>query len=177
MRVTLKDKTFRPFYTPEQIAARVAELGARISADYAGKELLLIPVLNGSFIFAADLVRHITVPCRVSFIKIASYEAASSKGEVEELLGLTEDLRGRHVLLIEDVVDTGLTMHEVIRTIREQSPASVQVATFFAKPASIQKPVPMDYVGFEIGPEFIVGYGLDYDGYGRELPGVWVLAE
>ena len=173
--VTLKDKTFRPFMEPGQIAARVAELGAQISADYAGQEVLLVPVLNGSFVFAADLVRQLTVSCRISFIKVSSYVDTESSGEVEEILGLSHGLAGCHVILVEDIVDTGLTMHSVVHMMREQAPASIQIASLLSKPGSIQKPLPLKYVGFEIGPEFVVGYGLDYDGLGREFDGIWVL--
>jgi hypoxanthine phosphoribosyltransferase len=152
----------------------VAELGAEISADFVGKEILLIPILNGSFVFAADLARHITVACQVSFIKVASYHGTSSSGQPEELLGLAENIAGRHLVVVEDIVDTGITMHAILQQLQAQQPASLHVATFLAKPAAMVKPVPLHYAGFHIGPEFVVGYGMDYDGYGRELPGLWV---
>jgi hypoxanthine phosphoribosyltransferase len=175
--MVVKDKNFRPFFSAEQIAVRMAELGAQLSADYAGKELFIIPILNGSIVFAADLVRHITVPCQISCMKVASYQGIASSGKVQELLGVSEALEGRHVLVVEDIVDTGFTMHDVLEKLNVQNPASIQVATFLAKPMSIKVAVSLAYIGFQIGPEFVVGYGMDYDGYGRELPGVWVLDE
>ncbi len=177
MAVRLHDKTFIPFIEASRLAARVAELGARISADYAhlAEPLLVVPVLSGSFVFAADLVRHISVPCQVEFIRVSSYAGTGSTGAVQQVLGLATPLAGRHVLLVEDIVDTGLTMHQLLQRFGGDGPASVRVATLLSKPASLQTPVPLAYTGFTIGPEFVVGYGLDYDGLGRQLPEVYVL--
>ena len=175
--VSLHDKTFVPFIEAERLARRVAELGAQISADYAhlAEPLLVVPVLSGSFVFAADLVRHLAVPCQIEFIRVASYAGTGSTGAVQQVLGLASPLAGRHVLLVEDIVDTGLTMHHLLGQFGAQGPASVRVATLLSKPESLQQPVPLAYAGFEIGPEFVVGYGLDYNGLGRELPQVYVL--
>jgi len=170
----LLDKEFTPLFSPEQIADRVAALGAEISADYAGQELLLLPILNGCFLFAADLARHLTLACQFSFIKVASYQGTASIGQLQEVLGLVEPIAGRHVLVLEDIVDTGLTMHTLLAQLQAKHPASLSVATFLAKPGSMQHPVALRYTGFHLGGQFVVGYGLDYNGHGRQLPGLWV---
>jgi len=175
--VTILDKTFDTFIDAEQIAAKVAELGAQISADYADLNPLIVPVLNGAFVFAADLIRNITCPAEVSFIKVASYEMMESRGEIEEILGIAEDIAGRHILLVEDIVDTGLTMQEVVKSFKYQMPASVQVVSLLVKPDSIKGHVPLRYVGFNIGPDFVVGFGMDYNGQGRNLPAIYKLTE
>ena len=172
--VTLHQKTFTAFISAEQIAGCVASMGRQISIDYDGLNPLIVPILNGAFMFAADLMRHITVPAEVSFIKVASYELTESKGEVEELLGLNADVAGRHVLLLEDIVDTGLTMQEVVRAIKELQPASVHIATLLLKPESLKATLQVRYTGFAIGQEFVVGYCMDYDGHGRNLPAIFV---
>ncbi len=173
--IRLHELDFKPFIAEADLARAVAEMAARISRDYEGLNPLLVPILNGSFMFAADLVRLITIPCEISFIKVASYEFAESKGQVEEILGLPAEVAGRHILLLEDIVDTGLTMQEVVRSIRELQPASIHIATLLLKPDSLKTEVPIRYEGFRIGPEFVVGYGMDYDGQGRNLPCIHVL--
>lgn len=175
--VTILDKTFGTFIDADQIATKVAELGTQISADYADLNPLLVPVLNGAFVFAADLIRHITCPAEVSFIKVASYEMMESRGEIEEILGISEDIAGRHILLVEDIVDTGLTMQEVVKNFKYLQPASVHVVSLLVKPESMKGHVPLRYIGFNIGPDFVVGYGMDYDGQGRNLPAIYKLAE
>lgn len=174
MDVTLGNLTFTPFITQQQIAQRLQTLAAEIRQAYQGTTPIIVPVLNGSFIFAADLIRHLQMDCQVSFIKVASYELMESKGQVEEILGLPDDISGRHVLILEDIVDTGLTMYEVVKSLRELQPASVEIATLLMKPASLKAEVDVRFCGFEIGPEFVVGYGLDYDGAGRHLPEIYV---
>lgn len=173
--VRLHDLNFRPFIAEADVLRSVEEMAARISTDYQGLDPILVPILNGAFVFAADLVRRITIPCQVSFIKVASYELTESKGEVEEILGLPANIAGRHILLLEDIVDTGLTMQEVVKSLQELQPASVNIATLLLKPASLRADVPVRYEGFRIGPEFVVGYGMDYDGLGRNLPSIHVL--
>lgn len=177
MMVTVKDKSFKLFIDEQEIASRVAELGARISQDYEGKRPLFIPVLNGSFMFAADLLKNISVDCEVTFVKVASYEAMETKGQVEEILGLEKDLKDRHIVVVEDIVDTGITMTEILRNIRVFHPASVEIATMFLKPDALRRELSLKYVGKEIANEFVVGYGLDYDGYGRNLRSVYQLHE
>lgn len=175
--ITVKDKTFELFIEEQEIVNRVAEMGAEISKDYAGKNPLFIPVLNGAFMFAADLLKNVTVDCEVTFVKVASYEATETKGQVEEILGLEKDLKDRHIVVVEDIVDTGITMTEILKTIKIFHPASVEVATMFHKPDALRKELSLKYVGKNIPNRFIVGYGLDYDGYGRNLRGVYQLYE
>ena len=169
----LHGKAFLPFITKTRIVEAVARIGAQISIDYAGQDLLLVPVLNGSFIFAADLARAITIPCAFSFIKLASYEGTQSRGEIDEVIGLSDDVTSRHILFIEDIVDTGRTMAHLVSTLHTFSPASIHIATLLSKPDSFKEQVPIRYTGFEIGPEFVVGYGLDYDGQGRNFPEIY----
>jgi hypoxanthine phosphoribosyltransferase len=175
--IKVRDKNFEKYILQEEIQLIVRRMAAQISEDYQGKEPLIIPILNGSFMFAGDLMKHITIPCEISFIKLASYEATQSKGEIEEILGLNADIKGRHIIIVEDIVDTGLTMHEVLANFKMYAPASMEVATFLHKPKSLKVDVPLKYVGKEIGDKFVVGYGLDYNGFGRNLQNIYVLAE
>ena len=175
-RIQVHDKTFVPLLTAEQIGIRVAELAKQIGEDYKEKRPLLLAVLNGSFMFAADLFRLLAIDAEISFIKIASYQGMRSSGKVVTAIGMEQDLSGRDVLLIEDIVDTGKTLHHFIPTLLQQHPASVRVATFLHKPDATVYPVSLSYVGFEIPDRFVVGYGLDYDGLGRNHHQVYQLA-
>ncbi len=175
--IALHDRTFRPYIPEAQLLARVQALGAQISTDYATDPPLLIAVLNGAFVFAADLMRSLAIPVEITFIRVASYQATQSKGEVEEILGLDKNLQGRHLIVVEDIVDTGLTMYEILRHLRTFRPASLAVATLLHKPEATRKPLDLRYVGFEIPDRFVVGYGLDYDGLGRNLRNLYQLAE
>lgn len=159
-----------------KIRARVNELGAQISHDYRGKEVVAICVLRGSFVFFADLVRAIEVPLSCEFMGVSSYGGSTtSSGEVKITLDLMEPVQGKHLLIIEDIVDTGLTMRYLLNTLSTRKPASIRVATLLVKPEAIQSPVELDYIGFKIGNEFVVGYGLDYAGKFRQLPYVGLL--
>lgn len=169
-QVQLHDKCFVPFIDRVAITARVAALGKVISADYAGKKPLFIAVLNGSFMFAADLFRAVTIDAEISFIKLASYKGMSSSGSVITAIGLEEKVAGRHVILLEDIIDTGKTLHQFLPEILARNPASMRIASFLVKPEALVHHVLADYTGFEIANEFVVGYGLDYDGLGRNLP-------
>lgn len=173
--VEVKDKVFRRFISREQIDQVVKQIASLINADYANRDPLLLGILNGAFIFAADLMRRLTIPCRISFVKYASYVGTKSTEEVKELIGLNEELRGRHVIVVEDIVDSGITMEHLLNEIWKYKPASVRIACFFLKPDSFIKSFKIDYLGMEIPNEFIVGYGLDYDGYGRNLPEIYKL--
>lgn len=168
--VQVKDKTFRPFISSDKLQHRIAELGAAISKEYAGLHPLFIGILNGSFIFAADLFRSITIDAEISFIKLASYQGTTSTGKVVTAIGLDETLNGRHIIIVEDIVDTGNTMNAFLPELLDRRPASVKIAALLIKPASLMHDIKVDYHGFEISNEFVVGYGLDYDGYGRNLP-------
>lgn len=171
--IQVGDLSFVPYLSQSDIQARISELGAHISLDFEGKVPVFIPVLNGAFMFAADLLKKITVPCELSFVKVASYHGAQSSGEVDEILGLTVDIRDRHVILVEDIVDTGLTMDQILKNFKQFQPASLSVASLFVKPDALKVDVPIAYRGFDIENKFIVGYGLDYNGLGRNLPDVY----
>ncbi len=175
MDVQIIDKVFRPFISAEQISEKVQELAVRINADYAGKRPLVIGILNGSFIFAADLFRGLTVDAEISFIKLASYKGTSSTGNVVTAIGMEENLKDRHILIVEDIIDTGKTLSSFLPEIHARQPASVKIATFLSKPEALQHEVHADYCAFEIENKFVVGYGLDYDGLGRNLPALYIL--
>ncbi|UPL49852.1 hypoxanthine phosphoribosyltransferase [Hymenobacter sublimis] len=171
--ISLHNKQFEPYLSAAQLASAIQQVAARLNHDYHGQTPLFVAVLNGSFMFAADLLKEITLPCEVSFIRVASYQGTSSTGEVKEVLGLTEELAGRHVVILEDIVDTGHTMRMLLDTLAEKQPASLEVATLFLKPECLQYELPIRYVGLSIPNDFIVGYGLDYDGLGRNYPDVY----
>jgi len=171
----LFDKTFVPLISKEQIQQRVAEIAADISRDYFGKEPLLIAILNGSFIFAADLFRALDITATISFVKLASYKGTTSTGNVITAIGLDENLHDRDVIIVEDIIDTGKTLTKFLPEIFQRGPRSVKIATFLSKPEALAHEVTADYVAFEIGNKFVVGYGLDYDGLGRNFPELYVL--
>ena len=175
--VKIKDKTFRTFIPEDQIAQSVKAVAERINRDLAGKNPLFIAVLNGSFIFAADLMRNITIPCEISFVKLASYQGTTSSGVIKEVIGLNEDLAGRTVVILEDIVDTGFTIKRMIETLGTRGPESVHVCTLLLKPGKLQVPLNVEYVAMEIPNDFIVGYGLDYDQQGRNLRDIYTLVE
>jgi hypoxanthine phosphoribosyltransferase len=175
--ITIKDKKFVPFIGAEAIAAKTTHLGTQIAKDYKNKNLLCIAILNGAFVFAADLARAIDLDLELTFIKYNSYRNMESSGLVEKFIGLTSEVKGRHVLLIEDIVDTGLTMTEILNDIQQLQPASVEVVTLLLKPSALQEDLDIKYIGFEIENRFVVGYGLDYDGYGRNLKDICVLQQ
>jgi len=177
MKITVHDKVFKPFIDQERIAVRVKELAARIDADYQTKQPLFLAILNGSFIFAADIFKSITIEAEISFIKLASYKGTSSSGHVITAIGLEENLRDRHIILLEDIIDTGKTLHSFLPELLLRQPASIKIASFLSKPEALQYPVQADYVGFEIANQFVLGYGLDFDGLGRNLPELYILDE
>ena len=173
--VTVKDKTFGLFIAEAEIKERVKEVAGQISRDMEGKNPLLLGVLNGAFVFVADLMREITIPCEVSFVKLASYQGTTSTGKVTEVIGINEDLAGRHVIIVEDIVDTGLTMKRMIESIGTRNPASVSICALLVKPDKLQVELDLKYVAMRIPNEFIVGYGLDYDQQGRGLKDIYTL--
>ena len=175
--VKIKDKEFVPMISEEEIKRRVKELAAQISKDMAGKNPLLLAVLNGSFVFAADLMRHITIPCEISFVKLASYEGTVSTGKVVEVMGLNEDITGRDVIIVEDIVDTGKTMERMLDTLGTRNPNSLHICTLLLKPEKLKIPLNIEYAAMEIPNDFIVGYGLDYDQEGRNLRDIYTLVE
>lgn len=175
--VKIKDRTFRTSISESEIKQRVQELAAKISRDFEGKNPLLLGVLNGSFIFASDLMRAMTIPCEISFVKLASYQGVTSTGKVHEVLGINENLTGRHVIIVEDIVDTGRTMKQMVESLGTRQPASVSICTLFVKPDKLQEPLNIAYAAFSIPNDFIVGYGLDYDHQGRGLKEIYTLYE
>ncbi len=174
--VTIKDKTFRVIIPAEKIRNRVTELAAKINEDYAGKKPVIIGVLNGAVLFTVGLFEQLEMECELSFIRVSSYHGGlSSSGSVTGLIGLKENLEDRHVLIVEDIVDTGETAKYLFSELNKLKPASLKIATALFKPAALKYPFKPDYVGFEVDPEFLVGYGLDYDGLGRNLKDIYVL--
>jgi len=175
MNIKIKDKNFIPFLKRDQLLERVAQIGAKIGQDYAGEELVLIGVLNGSFIFFADLCRFIDLPLTCSFVKLSSYEGTESSEKVKSIIGIKENLNKKNVLIIEDIVDTGISMKYMLEQISVLNPNSISIATLLHKPEAFRFNYPIDYVCFEIPNKFVVGYGLDYDGFGRNLPDIYQL--
>ena len=175
--VKIKDKSFRVSIPEAEIKQRVKALAEQMSKDLEGKNPIFLGVLNGSFIFAADLMREMTIPCEISFVKLASYQGTTSTGKVREVLGINENLSGRTVVIVEDIVESGQTMKQMIESLGTRNPESVRICTLFFKPEKLKEDLDLDYVAFRIPDDFIVGYGLDYDGLGRELKDVYTIVE
>lgn len=174
--ITVKDKQFKPYISSEIILKEVKRLAQEICNDLAGQNPLFVVVLNGSFMFAADLLREITIPCEISFVKVASYHGTSSTGSVTELIGLTEEIGGRTVVIVEDIVDTGVTLEKLMGVLEKKNVKQIKIASALLKPDAYKKDIPVNYVGLKIPNDFVVGYGLDYDGQGRNLKDIYVLA-
>jgi len=173
--VQIKDKRFGLTISEKEILNAIESVAQRINADLQDKNPLFICVLNGAFMFAADLMKFVTIPSEVTFVKLSSYEGLMSTGKVKEVFGLTENLSGRTVVIVEDIIDTGKTMANLIESLGSKNVAEVYVATLLFKPEALEHTVPLDYVAIEIPNDFIVGYGLDYDGYGRNLRAIYTL--
>jgi hypoxanthine phosphoribosyltransferase len=176
-RVKVKDKEFESFIPAARIEAVVQDLADRINHDFQDKNPLFLAILNGSFVFAADLLRKISIPCNISFVKFASYSGTETTEIVKELIGVNEEILGRHVILVEDIIDTGNTIESILEDLARMKPAEVKIACFCHKPDAFRKSYKIDYIGMNIPDEFIVGYGLDYDGYGRNLPDIYKIAK
>jgi hypoxanthine phosphoribosyltransferase len=175
--VTVYGKKFRVSLPAAKIQARVAEVASQINADLAGKDVVFLSILNGSFMFAADLLRGIDFQCKISFVKFSSYEGQKSTGNVRELIGLNEDIKGKTVVIVEDIVDTGKTMVDLLAYLQKYEPAEVRIATLMFKPESCCKELTVDYFGFAIPNDFIIGYGLDFDGLGRNLKDIYTIVQ
>lgn len=175
--ITLIDREFSVYITEDEIQSRVTALAEKINEDLKGRDVLFFGVLNGVFLFAADLFRQITVDCQVSFIKLASYDGTASTGKIKELIGWNEDITGKTVVVLEDIVDTGATLERVIGELRLRKASEIRICTLLFKPEAYTKDIPIDYIGFEIPNNFVVGYGLDYDGYGRNLRAIYKLTK
>ncbi len=169
----IKDLEFRKFIAEKKILEKVKELGEQINHDYKDKSPVFLPVLNGSFMFAADLMKEVSIPCQVSFVKTASYSGLQSTGQLRTLVGLEQSLFGQHIVLVEDIVDTGLTLEKIVEELRSLGTKSVEVISLLRKRPAREKGIEVTYVGFEIESEFVLGYGLDYDGYGRNLKDIY----
>jgi hypoxanthine phosphoribosyltransferase len=173
--ITVHDKVFETYLAEEVIQKRVKEMAVAINADFHGMRPLFIAILNGSFMFAADLFKSITIEADICFIKLASYKGMKSSGKVVTSIGLEEDLFNREVIILEDIVDTGKTLHNFLPKLEHQQPKILKIATLLHKPAATEYPVTLDYIGFKIPDKFVVGYGLDYDGLGRNLKEIYQL--
>ncbi len=173
--IQLGDKTFTPYIQEEKILQAVKDVATQINIDLKGKNPLFLVVLNGAFMFAADLVRSINTECEVSFVKLASYHGTSSTGKVKELVGMNENLEGRNIVVVEDIVDSGNTIEHILEDLQTKNPVSVSVVAFLFKPEVFKKNFKIQYIGLEIPNDFIVGYGLDYNGLGRNLRDIYVI--
>jgi hypoxanthine phosphoribosyltransferase len=176
-RIKLLDKEFQLSIPASDIKKVLWQMAEKINRDLAGKNPLMVCILNGSFMFSADLMKLIEFPCQISFVKLSSYSGMGSTGKVREIFGLDEDLTGRTVVLLEDIVDTGVTVSNTIKQLKDKGVSELKVATLLFKPDACMHQVKLDYVGMEIPDKFIVGYGLDYDGYGRNLPDIYSVVE
>lgn len=174
--VTLHDKTFKPYLSAEKISEAVTRVAQQINSDFAAKRPVFLSILNGSFMFTADLLKQITVPCELSFVKLASYHGTQSTGNVRTLLGLDVSLSDRSVIIVEDIVDTGKTLAEFLPVLKAHGATDVSIAALLVKPDALQHPIEVKYAGLKIPNDFIVGYGLDYNGLGRNLPDIYVVS-
>lgn len=173
--IKVHDKSFEIYLSEETILKRIKEMAADINKDYAGKRPLFIAILNGSFMFAADLFKHLNIEAELCFIKLASYKGMKSSGNVVTSIGLEDDLFGKEVIIVEDIVDTGKTLHKFLPKLMHQQPKSLKIVTLLHKSEATEYPLQLDYVGFCIPNKFVVGYGLDYDGLGRNLKEIYQL--
>src|SRR5574343_64908 len=175
--IRVHDKQFEPYLTAEEIAQRIRMIAQQINENYAGKRPLFIAILNGSFMFACDLFKEIHIDAEICFIKLASYKGTKSSGHVITAIGLDMDIIGRDIIIVEDIVDTGKTLSEFLPQIHHQQPASIAIAALLHKPEATVYPLKIDYLGFTIPNKFVLGYGLDYDGLGRNIREIYRLCE
>ncbi len=173
--IKVHDKSFDTYLSEEVIQGRIKEMAAAINRDYAGKRPLFIAILNGSFMFASDLFKHLSIDAEICFIKLASYKGMKSSGNVVTSIGLEDDLFGKDVVIVEDIVDTGKTLHNFLPKLLHQQPRSLKIASLLHKSEATEYPLQLDYIGFDIPNKFVVGYGLDYDGLGRNLKEIYQL--
>lgn len=175
--IKVKDKTFKTFIPEDEIQRRVKAVAEKINKDLDGQTPLFLAVLNGSFMFVADLMRYITIPCEISFVKLASYQGTTSTGRVKEIIGINEELQGRTVVIVEDIVDTGKTMKRMLESLGTRNPDSLHICTLLVKPNKLEENLNIEYAAMEIPNDFIVGYGLDYDQQGRNLRDIYTVVE
>ncbi len=174
-KIKVLDKEFEISIPSEKIQARISELARQLTRDMGDKNPVFIGILNGSFMFAADLFKTIEFDAQITFLKLASYQGTTTTGSVKQLIGLNQDLKNQHVVILEDIVDTGITLENIMRQLDGFQPASIKIVTLLFKPESFKKDVKLDYVGFTIPNDFIVGYGLDYNGYGRGYSDIYTV--
>ncbi len=177
MIITVHNKNFKPYLTQAQLDEQLNIMAHNLNSEYAQKLPLFIAILNGSFMFASDLFKKITIEAEICFIKLASYKGTKSTGNVITSIGLDEPLQGRHVIIIEDIVDTGKTLNEFLPQLASQQPASLKIAALLHKPDALMYPIKIDYLGFNVPNKFLLGYGLDFDGLGRNLKEIYQLVE
>jgi hypoxanthine phosphoribosyltransferase len=177
MIIQVHDKKFKPYIEAAVISDRIKALANAINTDYAGKRPFFIAILNGAFMFASDLFKEINIDAEICFIKLASYKGTKSTGNVITAIGLDETIKGRHVIIVEDIVDTGNTLSQFLPQLIEQQPASLKIAALLTKPDALVNPLVVDYTGFSVPNKFLLGFGLDYDGLGRNLPEIYQLTE
>lgn len=173
--IQIKDKKFFLSIPEVEILAAVSKVAEAINHDIADKNPLFLCVLNGAFMFAADLMKNVNIPCEITFIKLSSYEGLYTTGAVKEIIGLNESVVGRNVVVVEDIVDTGITMERILSSLKAKGANEIRVATFLQKPDALQRDIKIDYIAMKIPNDFIVGYGLDYDGYGRNLKDIYTV--
>jgi hypoxanthine phosphoribosyltransferase len=169
----IKDLAFEKFISEEEIKEKISALAEIIDQDYATKTPVFLPILNGSFMFGADLLKQVSIPCRVSFVKISSYVGTVSSGQIKTLIGLEESLFNQEIIIVEDIIDSGLTLQKIVEELKSLGTKSVEVISLLRKKPARDKGIPVKYLGFEIETEFVVGYGLDYDGLGRNLKDIY----
>lgn len=175
--IKIHDKTFKISYSEKDILEKVKAIAERLNHDMEGKNPLFLAVLNGSFVFAADLMRMITIPCEISFVKLASYQGTMSSGKIKEVIGINEDISGRTVVIVEDIVESGLTMKRMLESLGTRNPAAIHICTLLLKPDRLKVGLNVEYAAMEIPNDFIVGYGLDYNQQGRNLRDIYTLVE
>jgi hypoxanthine phosphoribosyltransferase len=171
--VQIKDKEFKLFIRESDIIAGITNVARRISKEMEGKDPLFLCVLNGAFMFAADLMKLVDIPCEISFIRLKSYQGTQSAGKIKEVQELCENIENRHIVVVEDIIDTGYTMKYLLEQLERQNPASIKIATLLFKPDALKTDIKPDYAAIKIPNDFIVGYGLDYDGFGRNLRNIY----
>lgn len=172
-KIKIKDKYFELYINRSQIQKEIAQIAEKLNKNMEGKTPLFIVVLNGSFMFASDLLKQLTFNCEISFIKLASYQGTTSTETINTLIGLTENIKNRNIVIIEDIIDTGYTIQEILSELNKKEPAQISVCTLFFKPDAYKINQKIDYIGIEIPNDFVVGYGMDYNGYGRQFPDLY----
>ncbi len=176
-KIKILDKEFEIFINKKEIENALNKIANQVNEDYKDKEVIFLGILNGSFMFASDLFKKLKVKAKITFLKLASYDGASSTGKVKRLIGINEVIEDKNLIILEDIVDTGITIDHIIRQLKGYEPKEIKIASFLYKPDSDKKKIPIDYIGIEIPNDFIVGYGLDYDGYGRNLEEIYKICD